>query len=198
MKAKRPSTVTCTLATVLLVALCCIPLAGCSIVRDGDSVTVDFGGALEGAEQAIDDARESVDAALEEAMATISTDLQGSLDTVKSALSRTTEIEVSDAQSGEVVATVTDEAAITDLLGALGYASWRTVATNPPAADAQYTLRCLQSSVGILDSGTLHEVLSFTTYEGGFIELGVLNVGSIVFEVPQADVDALNALVEEG
>ena len=96
------------------------------------------------------------------------------------------------------VATVTDEAAITDLLGALGYASWRTVATNPPAADAQYTLRCLQSSVGILDSGTLHEVLSFTTYEGGFIELGVLNVGSIVFEVPQADVDALNALAEEG
>lgn len=198
MKAKRPSTVTCTLATVLLVALCCIPLAGCSIVRDGDSVTVDFGGALEGAEQAIDDARESVDAALEEAMATISTDLQGSLDTVKSALSRTTEIEVSDAQSGEVVATVTDEAAITDLFGALGYASWRTVTTNPPAADAQYTLRCLQSSVGILDSGTLHEVLSFTTYEGGFIELGVLNVGSIVFEVPQSDVDALNALAEEG
>ncbi len=198
MKAKRPSTVTCTLATVLLAALCCIPLAGCSIVRDGDSVTVDFGGALEGAEQAIDDARESVDAALEEAMATISTDLQGSLDTVKSALSRTTEIEVSDAQSGEVVATVTDEAAITDLLGALGYASWRTVTTNPPAADAQYTLRCLQSSVGILDSGTLHEVLSFTTYEGGFIELGVLNVGSIVFEVPQSDVDALNALAEEG
>lgn len=197
MKAKRPSTVTCTLATVLLAALCCIPLAGCSIVRDGDSVTVDFGGALEGAEQAIDDARESVDAALEEAMATISTDLQG-LDTVKSALSRTTEIEVSDAQSGEVVATVTDEAAITDLLGALGYASWRTVTTNPPAADAQYTLRCLQSSVGILDSGTLHEVLSFTTYEGGFIELGVLNVGSIVFEVPQSDVDALNALAEEG
>lgn len=198
MKAKRPSTVTCTLATVLLAALCCIPLAGCSIVRDGDSVTVDFGGALEGAEQAIDDARESVDAALEEAMATISTDLQGSLDTVKSALSRTTEIEVSDAQSGEVVATVTDESAITDLLGALGYASWRTVTTNPPAADAQYTLRCLQSSVGILDSGTLHEVLSFTTYEGGFIELGVLNVGSIVFEVPQSDVDALNALAEEG
>lgn len=198
MKAKRPSTVTCTLATVLLAALCCIPLAGCSIVRDGDSVTVDFGGALEGAEQAIDDARESVDAALEEAMATISTDLQGSLDTVKSALSRTTEIEVSDAQSGEVVATVADEAAITDLLGALGYASWRTVTTNPPAADAQYTLRCLQSSVGILDSGTLHEVLSFTTYEGGFIELGVLNVGSIVFEVPQSDVDALNALAEEG
>ena len=60
------------------------------------------------------------------------------------------------------------------------------------------TLRCLQSSVGILDSGTLHEVLSFTTYEGGFIELGVLNVGSIVFEVPQSDVDALNALAEEG
>lgn len=198
MKAKRPSTVTCTLATVLLAALCCIPLAGCSIVRDGDSVTVDFGGALEGAEQAIDDARESVDAALEEAMATISTDLQGSLDTVKSALSRTTEIEVSDAQSGEVVATVSDEAAITDLLGALGYASWRTVTTNLPAADAQYTLRCLQSSVGILDSGTLHEVLSFTTYEGGFIELGVLNFGSIVFEVPQSDVDALNALAEEG
>lgn len=205
MKAKRPSAAACTLATVLLAALCCIPLAGCSIVRDGDSVTVDFGGALEGAEQAIDDARESVDAAiegagaaLEEAMATISTDLQGSLDTVKSALSRTTEIEVSDAQSGEVVATVADEAAITDLLGALDYASWRTVSTNPPAADAQYTLRCLQSSVGILDSGTLHEVLSFTTYEGGFIELGVLNVGSIVFEVPQADVDALNALAEEG
>ena len=198
MKAKRPSTVTCTLATVLLVALCCIPLAGCSIVRDGDSVTVDFGGALEGAEQSVDAALEGAGAALEEAMATISTDLQGSLDTVKSALSRTTEIEVSDAQSGEVVATVTDEAAITDLLGALGYASWRTVTTNPPAADAQYTLRCLQSSVGILDSGTLHEVLSFTTYEGGFIELGVLNVGSIVFEVPQSDVDALNALAEEG
>ena len=52
--------------------------------------------------------------------------------------------------------------------------------------------------MGILDSGTLHEVLSFTTYEGGFIELGVLNVGSIVFEVPQSDVDALNALAEEG
>ena len=205
MKAKLPSAAARMLVSVLLAALCCIPLAGCSIVRDGDSVTVDFGGALEEAEQAIDDARESVDAAiegagaaLEEAMPTVSTDLQGSLDTVKSALSRTTEIEVSDAQSGEVVVTVTDEAAITDLLGALDYASWRTVPTNPPAADAQCTLRCLQSSVGILDSGTLHEVLSFTTYEGGFIELGVLNVGSIVFEVPQADVDALNALAEEG
>lgn len=199
MNAKR------TLVVLLVAALCCGVLAGCSVVRDGDSVTVDFGGALDEAEQAFNDARDSVGAAFEEAgaavedaMEGISSNLQGSLDTIKSALSRTTQIEVVDTQSGEVVATVTDEAVIADALGSLDYASWRTATTNPPAADARYTLRCLQGSVGILDAGELYELLSFTTYGGAYIELGVLNVGSIMFEVSQADVDALNALAEEG
>lgn len=198
MKSNRPSSAVRLTTIALLAALCCALLAGCSVSRDGGSVTIDVGGALDEAEQAINDARESASAALEEAMAGISTNLQESLDTVKSELSRTTEIEVVDAQSGETVATVTDEAIIADVLGSLDYASWRTVSTSPSSTDAHYTLRFMQGSVGILDVGSLCEALSFTTYGGGILELDVLGAGPIVFEVPQADVDALDALAEEG
>lgn len=160
-----------------------------------DDARDSMGAALSSVGAAMDLAFEEATAALDEAMADISTNLRESLGTVEAELSRTTELAVEDAQTGAAVATVTDETAISDVFSGLDYTSWRLADATPAAGDARYTLRCMQSSVGLLNSGELYEMLTITTYDGGYLELSVFGwSGSVVFEVPQADVDALNAL----
>ncbi len=204
------------LAVLALFAACCVFLAGCMAATDGGSSESGAAGsvdaALEEAAAALDDARnavsealsvagdavgstlEEVAAALEEALAGFSTNLQDSLETVGDELGRTSVVEVVDAQDGSAVATVSDEAAIADVFSGLDYASWRLAEATPDDADARYVLRCMESSVGLLDAGELYEVVALTTYDGGYLGLSVLGASVAVFEVPQTDVDALNAL----
>ena len=210
------------LAVLALSAVCCAPLAGCSSGGGDDGSSGDDGRAtgavneaLDEAGRALDEARdsvgaalsgvgESVDAALDEAAATLdaaladlSTNFQESLDTVRAELGRTTEVEVVDARDGSTVATVTDEDAISQAFSAPDYASWRLADAAPAESDARYILRCMQSSVGLLDSGEMHETLTLTTYEGGYLGIAVFGGGTLaMFEVPQADVDAFEALAE--
>lgn len=198
------------LAVLSIAAACCVPLSGCSVTIDiNDAVDAARDAAGE-AQDAVRDAISDASAALDEARSELEQTLSGLPDQIRQELgshaaeigenlAQTARIEVTEAASGAAVSTIDDAEQITDLLGSLDYASWRVVDA-APSTDARYSFEFLRKPAAIISNGELRTVMTLVTYDAApdgapIVELVVPVVDvSVYFEVPQADVDALNGL----
>lgn len=199
MNAKR------TVAALSIACACCaVPLSGCSVSIDVDEAV---SGALDSAQQAVDaaltEAGSAFDDALAEARATLSDALSGVASQLDKSLAELGEtlvdaariVDVIDAQTGAAVTSLGSLGEVAAALGSLDYGSWH-LASGVADSDARYAFVFLQGSVES-SARELFEIARFTTYDDGFVKVEVMGSGiSALFEVPQADVDALNALVE--
>lgn len=199
-----------------------LSLSGCipwgNTAKVGDLASADVQDALDSASSALDDATSALDEGLGSAADGVSDALDGlqttlgDLSDVPALLeeafgadglaSKATRVEVTDARTGEVLATYDAEqkAELATLFGQFAYGAWSVVPSHPDNATAEYTIRCYQTETQKLgqsaDELQEQEVVAITTYrDSNIIHLAV--AGSAIeldFEVSEADLSALRGL----
>ena len=193
----------------------------------GDYVDYAFGaaaGAWDGLAAQWPEMRDALSSAAQDAsaaLAKIPDEIRGALEQTKSDtdtfLAQVASMQVSDAQTGKVLASVSDRQQMGDVMKALDFARWTSTDAVPAADTAQTRVAFMlsKSALGFGDgltdgaarsssardakSASDVEQLAFTTYrDSQVVSVSILGSSGPLaqFQVPQADVDLLNGLAK--